>query len=251
MSAPLRRFAFPRASGTPEPFLPCRNEQLCPLKKHELVGSSGLSRDGIQRIARGGVHHVAAERAPIKPLLLWVIAMPISMTRRNLRLSIAITGLTVLIALPAAGQSSSVVSRPRHAAALVAGASQFDLSGTGTTGVFGARVETELRRWLVAEGALVFFRPMEQFGGRLRYTITEAQLQLQLPGRVFRPYLGVGGGYVFAQGNDMRGTGSVAAGVRVALRPSLDLRSELRVRGIGSSFSGSTAEWTIGLGYRF
>ena len=86
----------------------------------------------------------------------------------------------------------------RHAAGLVAGVSQFDLSGTGTTALVGARLETELQRWLVAEGALGYFRPQEQFPERSTYAIPEVQLQVQYPGRVVRPYLGVGGGYVFA-----------------------------------------------------
>lgn len=153
----------------------------------------------------------------------------------------------------------------RHAAGLVAGVSQFDLSGTGTTALVGARLETELQSWLVAEGALGFFRPQEQFPGRSTYTIPEVQLQVQYPGRVVRPYLGLGGGYVFASagretqiagpGNIEPGTqvtGSGAVGLRVAIpdQPLLML-TELRVRGIGQSFSGSTAEWTIGLVRRF
>src|SRR6476646_3156424 len=46
-------------------------------------------------------------------------------------------------ALAQDGRPSQAPARPRYAAALVAGASQFDLSGTGTTPVVGARVEAD------------------------------------------------------------------------------------------------------------
>jgi hypothetical protein len=172
-------------------------------------------------------------------------------------LAVGIGVLAALAAAPVGAQQASgaptLRERPRYAAALLAGVSQFDLSGTGTTGIVGARVEAEVRRWLVAEGALGFFRPVEQFGGRSRYTIPEAQLQVQFPGRAVRPYLGAGGGYVFASGGrGTQGTASGAAGLRLALPGApIDARGELRVRGIGRSFTGSTAEWTLGLGYRF
>lgn len=185
------------------------------------------------------------------------------MTHRNLFLSIVTTALTVLAPSPSAAQLTEVtvaspgpvpsagVPRPRYAGGVVAGASQFDLSGTGTTGIIGGRIEADVRSWLVAEGAVGFFRPAEQFGGRSRYTIPEAQLQVQIPGHMVRPYLGAGGGWVFASGRNMTGTVSGAGGLRVELQRALDARGELRVRGIGSSFSGATAEWTLGLGYRF
>lgn len=153
----------------------------------------------------------------------------------------------------AQGATPPAPPRPRYAAGVVAGASQFDLSGTGTTALVGARVEAELRRWLVAEGALGLSRPAEQLGPRSTYTIPEAQLQLQLPGRAFRPYLGAGVGYVVGgHGLEARGTVSGAGGLRVAVPGTrVDARGELRVRGVGRSFTGSTAEWTLGTGYRF
>ena len=176
------------------------------------------------------------------------------MPRRLTPLALALVIGLAFPASPAAAQHAPAdLGRPRYAVGVVAGASQFDLSGTGTAGLLGARVEAELRRWLVAEGAVGFFRPGEQFGGRASYAIPEAQLQVQFPGRVVRPYLGAGGGYVFASGGgDAEGTASGAGGLRVALPGAgLDARGELRVRGIGQSFAGSTAEWTLGVGYRF
>jgi hypothetical protein len=153
----------------------------------------------------------------------------------------------------AAAQPPSAPAPWRYGASLVAGVSQYDLSGTGTTAVLGMRLDAELRRWLVAEAALGFFRPEEQVGERMRYTLPEAQLQVQWPGRVVRPYLGAGGGYLLADGSRGRqGTASASGGARVALPGArVDARGELRVRGVGSRFSGAAAEWVVGLGYRF
>lgn len=172
------------------------------------------------------------------------------------RLLLLVLGSSVALAPRAALAQDAVAELPlrhRYAAGLVAGASQFDLSGTGTAGIIGARLEAEAQRWLVAEAALGFFRPEEQFGDRARYTVPEAQLQVQVPLRMLRPYVGAGGGWVLASGGrGTRGTASGAAGVRLgAPRTRLDARGELRVRGIGRGFSGSTAEWTLGAAYRF
>ena len=52
-----------------------------------------------------------------------------------------------LTARPASAQSATTptTSHSRYAAGLVAGVSQFDLSGTGTTALFGARIDAELQ----------------------------------------------------------------------------------------------------------
>lgn len=139
---------------------------------------------------------------------------------------------------------------------LIVGASQFDLSGTGTTALIGARADMELSRWFVGEVGLSTMRPLEQFGERATYIFPEFQFQAQLPLSVVRPYVGVGAGFAtaFAQGSGSSTTGTVAAagGLRMLLPgTSTMLRTELRVRGIGTSFSGSMAEWTLGLGRRF
>ena len=156
---------------------------------------------------------------------------------------------------PASAQSATqpAVRNSRFAAGLVAGVSQFDLSGTGTTVLVGARFDAELQRWLVAEAAVGYFQPDEQLTFGSSYTIPEVQLQVQYPGHVVRPYLGVGGGYVFASdGRQKQGTGSGAVGLRIGPPTArFDGLTELRVRGIGTSFSGSTAEWTFGVVHRF
>ena len=141
------------------------------------------------------------------------------------------------------------VERARYSVGLTTGVSQFDLSGTGTTAIVSARADVAMQRWLLAEGALSTFRPSEQFGQTRTYLVPEAQIQLQLPAQTVRPYVGLGGGYVLVSGRN-RVTASAAAGVRVPIT-AVDLRGELRVRGIGTSFGASAAEWTFGAAYRF
>lgn len=173
------------------------------------------------------------------------------MSRSFLPLAVAAL-MSIAAARAQAQQAGGMPASARYAIGVVAGATQFDLSGTGTTAVIGVRAEDELKRWLVGEAALGFFRPTQQSGGeRPWYSIPEAQLQLQLPLGAVRPYIGAGGGWVIASGNTT-GTASGAAGLRAMLPAvGLDARAELRVRGISRSFSGSTAEWTLGLARRF
>lgn len=149
--------------------------------------------------------------------------------------------------------SSATAQRAERAVALVGGVSQFDLSGTGTTGVLGLRGELSAKRWLMLEAGLTAFRPDEQFGLQRTYAIPEIQVQAQVPGRSFRPYVGLGAGSLIAGGaSDARRAFSAAAGTRIVIPEThFNVRAELRVRGVGESFSGTIAEWTVGSGYRF
>ena len=134
---------------------------------------------------------------------------------------------------------------------LAGGVSHFDLSGTGSAPIAALRVDLPLFP-LIAEGSLTAFRPTEQNGVQRSYIIPEAQLQWQLFPMFVRPYVGVGAGYFRAitgpdpHRNDV--TYSASAGIRAGL-PTMpfSLRTELRVRGIGSGFAGSATEWTIGI----
>jgi hypothetical protein len=157
-----------------------------------------------------------------------------------------------LVLAAAASTLLAVRSEAQFTVGLAAGVSQFDLSGTGSANVFAARVGADVKRWLVLEGSVATFRPTESLG-KSTYYVPEAQLQAQVPARMLRPYVGVGGGYfVGTSGRPTRGTASLSGGLRAALGDSPAIaQAELRVRGIGEHFGGSTAEWTIGLGWRF
>ena len=156
---------------------------------------------------------------------------------------------TCLVA-PAHRAAAQIIPRPH--VSLMGGVSQWDLSGTGTAPFGAVRVDVPLP-FLVAEGSLGIFRPKEDFGTST-YIIPEVQLQYQFVPFLVKPYVGLGGGWFTAVSGpgEHRSeiTGSASAGVRVNVPViGAGLRGELRVRGIGSGFGGSAAEWTIGLSW--
>jgi hypothetical protein len=171
------------------------------------------------------------------------------MLNRTLRAAGALLGL---VAAPLLAQPGAT----RPALSLSAGVSQYDLSGTGTTAVYAARLEQALRPALLVEGGVAVARPDQQFGRRSTLIIPEIGLQAQYPARV-APYLGVGLGAAIDRrhandgGTRSEMTASGAAGVRAWATERVGLRGELRVRGIGTGFEGSTAEWTLGAAVRF
>lgn len=160
-----------------------------------------------------------------------------------------VVALVVAPALALAPRLSGQLPIPTFG--LAGGVSHFDLSGTGSAPIAAARIDLPLFP-LIAEASLTAFRPNEQNGVRRSYIIPEAQLQFQLFPMFVRPYIGIGAGYFRAitgpdpHRNDV--TYSASAGIRAGL-PTLpfSLRTEVRVRGIGSGFAGSATEWTIGI----
>jgi hypothetical protein len=176
------------------------------------------------------------------------------------RLRFALALATVLATgLPVAAQAqSAALESMRPAVSVNAGAFQFDLSGTGTAPMIAGRAELPVNRYFIAEAGLLAARPEQQFGAKSTFLAPELQLQLQAPladGRI-APYLGAGAGLAMDLRNSRYGgnqtdpTISGATGVRYWLTDALGLRAELRVRGIGSGFAGSAAEWTLGTSWR-
>jgi hypothetical protein len=161
--------------------------------------------------------------------------------------------------LPVAARSQSAAfESARPVVSVNAGAFQFDLSGTGTAPMIAGRAELPINRYFLAEGGLLVARPEQQFGAKSTFLAPEVQLQAQAPladGRI-APYLGMGVGLAMDLRNSRFGgnrtdpTVSGATGVRYWLTEALGLRAELRVRGVGSGFAGSAAEWTLGTSWR-
>ena len=133
------------------------------------------------------------------------------------------------------------------------GVSNYDLSGTGTTPFGVARLDLSLLS-LIAEGSVGVLRPTEDGDAHRTYIVPEAQLQYQFLPLLVRPYIGVGAGSFRAiAGPDPHRsdlTLSASAGVRVGIPLTpIGARGEVRVRGIGSGFTGSAVEWTLGLSW--
>ena len=131
------------------------------------------------------------------------------------------------------------------------GITQFDLSGTGAAPIAALRLALPVGSLIVLEPGFSVSRPEQQFGSTTTLLIPELAIQLQVPRRV-APYVGLGVGVAADFRPESAGGGrygpsvSGAVGVRAAVSPHAGLLSELRVRGIGTSFGSSTAEWTIG-----
>jgi hypothetical protein len=159
------------------------------------------------------------------------------------------TLLAVVLALSMPAIASAQLDRTTVSANF--GVMQFDLSGTGEAPMFAARLDQELGPIFLGEVGLVYARPNQQFGATTNLFIPEIQLQAQFPAR-FAPYLGIGAGMAFDFREDRFGgtqsnvSVSGAGGVRFWLTDRFGARGELRVRGIGSEFQGSAAEWTLG-----
>jgi hypothetical protein len=140
----------------------------------------------------------------------------------------------------------------------------FDLNGTGNAYSVAVRTKRHLTSHLALELGGSYARYCgDQFLGecepiQLRGTTTlfmpEAQLQYRWNlGRV-SPYVGGGMGVARLSLLDTprwRPTFSTAGGAAVYLTDRLGINGELRVRGHGRNFSGTTSEITAGLVWRF
>jgi hypothetical protein len=114
-------------------------------------------------------------------------------------------------------------------------------------------------RFVVAEFALGGVSTKTPAGVRERFLIPEGQVQLQLPLGPFRPYFGLGGGWVAGHQN----TGAVLEGNTAMVTSALGLRTFLagdkltlnlegRARRYGSDADNrSGGEFTAGVGVRF
>jgi hypothetical protein len=172
-----------------------------------------------------------------------------------------VAAAVLLAALPLAAGAQGVredgrghsSAAPDRALAVVGGAFQYDLSGTGTTGFGGVRLEWPLARYFLAEPGLTYARYTPQgVGGAVSLLFPEVQLQLVRPGGLLRPFVGVGAGPALALGGGASESElalSAGAGLRMRLAPEWSGRAELRLRAI-DPWTGSAAEWTIGLARR-
>ena len=159
-----------------------------------------------------------------------------------------------IAAAPAPGLSQAVPSVPaQRAVAVLAGVSQYDLSGTGTTPFGAVRFDLPVARAIIVEPGLTLLPYEPQFGERVTHILPEVQLQVQRAASVFRPYLGAGLGASWAvrSGEDeVDFTLAGSGGVRLVTQSAWVLRAELRVRVI-DPWVGTTADWSIGFGRAF
>ena len=176
--------------------------------------------------------------------------------RRTARRIAGAGGALVLAAAAALPAPAAAQDEMSASVALVGGAFQYDLSGTGTVPFGGVRLSLPMHAWIVIEPGLTYAAYDAQDGEGVPLLIPEAQLQGRIEmGRV-DPFLGLGAGGVFDLREDRSGgellvsTYSAAAGARAWLGRGWTGRAELRVRGV-DGFTGSAAEWTLGIARYF
>ena len=157
--------------------------------------------------------------------------------------------LAALVGLPAAASAQTSV-------AVYRGTSEYDLSGVDQAATTAIRVTREMSRVFAIEGGVSYVELSEQFG-RSKVYMPEAQLQLQLPIGSFAPYIGIGAGLGIAVPNDpdlstnTDPTFLAAAGLRIDLPYNLMVGADGRIRAFETRFTGTGAEASIGIGYRF
>ena len=167
--------------------------------------------------------------------------------------------LFALFALPAGARAQSPFESG-HAAVLV-GVASYDLSGTGTTAIYGLRVGSPIRPHLSWELGLSYLHPAQQGGDTTHVFLPELQLQLEGTWGAVRPYLGLGAGVAIdAPGEDDDPLGferetrtsfapSGAGGIRVDVAESVALQVEGRLHGIEADFTGTISELVGGISF--
>jgi hypothetical protein len=166
---------------------------------------------------------------------------------------LALAAIALFAASPATAQH---IDQGRFHIAATIGHTEYDLAGVGSSNVYSARGGVRLNRILGVEGLLGYTSVAED-GGNTSLYLPEAQLQARWPlGRV-SPFVGGGVGMIVADSfddaikTDSDVTFSSAAGVELGVGAGVMLIGEVRVRGVGTRFAGSTGDFNIAVGYRF
>lgn len=164
---------------------------------------------------------------------------------------------SIVVTLACAGLPAATLAQDAGSVGLLAGVSQYDLSGVGTVPTASFRATTGLDRAILGELALAYFAYTSQGDRQVNHVMPELQVQAQWPREGLRPYLGVGGGFSHAW-TDVSGEGvseteptlSAAGGFRLPVTAGWILQAELRVRTI-DPWTGTSGDWGLGLAGRF
>ena len=164
-----------------------------------------------------------------------------------MRYPLLLTAVT-LGASPALAQNPEPL-RPKGQISLVAGPSPYDLSGVGTSFAVNLGFAWRpLRRVLVVEPSLGYFRYTTAFDEKYTWLFPELSVQAEARLGSLRPYLGggVGQGRVSAHGQSAwDDTIHGLVGARLAISGGWGVRAEMRLRGIGPT-GGNTTDFGIG-----
>ena len=147
--------------------------------------------------------------------------------------------------------SASAQDSPRWNVGVAAVGVQYDLSGVGNAPGVAVRAGRDVTPKLVLELRGLLAWPDLQ-SGPSTFFVPEAQLQYRWNVARFSPYVGGGGGVAMVKSpfrTEWDPTFSVSAGTGVRLTERVGVIGELRLRGIERRFTGSTAEWSLGMAW--
>lgn len=151
----------------------------------------------------------------------------------------------VLGLLAAAGPGAGAVAG--QSVTLAAGASTYDLSGTGTSWVASARVDGDLAPTLRWQAGVGLFRYESQSDRQVTLVMPEAGVEWHPPLGVVPLYLGAGAGFAAqSAGQEDDPTLYAALGLDVPVAPSATLRPELRLRAV-DPWVGVLADFSLGV----
>lgn len=129
----------------------------------------------------------------------------------------------------------------------------YDLSGTGSTPAVSARITRDLSPNVALEFRGLVAKPDQQFGPST-LIVPEAQLQYRWNFARVSPYVGGGIGLAVVRSafhDEVDPALSAAAGAHIRLSERVGLIGEMRLRGVEWRFTGTVAEWSAGLAWRF
>lgn len=164
--------------------------------------------------------------------------------------------LLAVCSLMVAGASAPAVASAQDGSSwdvgVAAAVVQYDLSGVGSAPGLVVRASRDLSRHVVLDTRGLVAWPDQQ-SGPSRLFVPEVQLQYRWNVSRFSPYVGGGGGVALVRSpfrTDWDPTLSISVGTGVRLSERVQLIGELRLRGVEWRFTGSTAEWSFGMGWR-
>jgi len=164
------------------------------------------------------------------------------------------TRLLVFILVISGSTASSALAQDRPWGDLtVSGVGMnYDLSGVGNAPGLAVRAGHDLSPHVVLEVRGLFAQPQQQFGAST-LVVPEAQLQYRWNVARLSPFVGAGGGAAMVKSSfdtEWDPTFSFSAGTGIRLTEQLGLLGEVRLRGVEWGFTGTIAEWAMGLSYR-
>jgi hypothetical protein len=164
----------------------------------------------------------------------------------------------IALALPSIALAQRAPQQPDWSEShftLMAGVSVFQRSGSGTMGIYAARVDIPMYPSLLLEAGLSYAH-RGQSQGVADIFIPGMQMQLQATSGQFNPYAGLGMGLTVERAagggsSDVSFSPSFSTGLRIALTEGAGLRLEGRLNAVGGNFRGIYSEMTGGLSIAF